>query len=85
MSLGDNGSRPGNAVVAGILEYSYGLMSCGCYTSGQSGLYHLHVGVFAIEVSHLIGTCICSLFKTRHNSYHTIPYHNSYHASITVV
>ena len=29
-------------VVAGILEYSYPLMSIkGCYTSGQSGLYHL--------------------------------------------
>ena len=57
-------ARPGNAVVAGILgfklEYSYRLISCGCYTSGQSGLYHLHVGVFAVEleVSLLIGTCI---------------------------
>ena len=31
------------------------------YTSGQSGLYHLPArssGVFAIEVSRLIGTCI---------------------------
>ena len=36
-------ARPGNAVVAGILEYSYRLMSIyGCYMSGQSGLYHLH-------------------------------------------
>ena len=26
------------------------------------------VGVFPIEVSCLIGTCICSLFKTRHNT-----------------
>ena len=25
------------------------------------------LGAFAIEVSHLIGTCRCSLFKTRHN------------------
>ena len=26
------------------------------------------LGAFAIEVSHLIGTCTCSLFKTRHNT-----------------
>ena len=26
------------------------------------------LGVFAIEVSRLIGTCMCSLFRTRHNA-----------------
>ena len=41
--------------------------------SGGNHLYMVVIhlvsllGMFAIEVSHLIGTCICSLFKTRHN------------------
>ena len=38
----------------------------GCYTSGQSGLYHLHGRVFTTEVSRLIGTCICSRCNIHH-------------------
>ena len=47
-------ARPGNAVVAGILESSYLLMSIyGCYSSGQSGLSAIYMlGVVAVEVSH---------------------------------
>ena len=51
-------AHPGNAVAAGILEYSYLLVSVyGCYTSGQSGVFYV-LGVFAIESSRLIGICI---------------------------
>ena len=49
-------ARPGNAAVAGILEYSYLLMSVYGYMSGQSGLYHLHARSGSIEVGRLIGT-----------------------------
>ena len=37
-----------------------------CPVSLDSSIYML--GVFAIEISHLIGTCPCLLFKTRHNT-----------------
>ena len=61
---------PGNAVVAAILEHSYRLMSIYmvviCPVSPDCTIYML--GVFAIEDSCLIGTCICSLFMTRHNN-----------------
>ena len=64
-------AHPGNAVVVGILEYSYRLMSLYhmvviCPISLDCTIYML--GVFAIEVSCLIGTCIYSLFKPTHNS-----------------
>ena len=56
---------PGNAVVAGILEY----ISRDCLyvvvirpVSVDYTIYML--GVFGIEVSRLTGTCVCSLFKT---------------------
>ena len=55
--------RPGNAVVAGILEYSYLLMSVYIYiymvvihpVSLDCTIYVLLLGVFAIESSCLIG------------------------------
>ena len=64
-------ARPGNAIVVGILEYSYRLMSMIhmviiCLVSLDCTIYML--GVFTTEVSGLTGTCICSLFKTRHNT-----------------
>ena len=60
-------ARPGNVAVAGILEYSYCLyMVVIRPVSLDCTIYML--GVFAIEVSRLIGTCLCSLFKTRHNT-----------------
>ena len=62
-------ARPGNVAVAGILEYSYRLMSVyGCYISVSLDCTIYMLGVFAIEVSRLIGTCLCSLFKSRHNT-----------------
>ena len=59
-------AHPGNAVAAGILEYSYLLVSIYKYmvvthpVSLDCTIYLLGVGVFAIdvEVSHLIDTCI---------------------------
>ena len=54
-------ARPGNAIVAGILEYSYRALSIHMYmvviqqVSLDCTIYML--GVFVIEVSHLIGTC----------------------------
>ena len=43
----------------------------GGYTSGQSGLYHLHGRVFTIEVSRLVGTCIyVPYLRTRRNRLH---------------
>ena len=63
-------AHPGNAVVAGILEYSYLLMSIYMVVihpvSLDCTIYML--GVFAIEISRLIVTCPCLLFKTRHNT-----------------
>ena len=38
-----------------------------CPVSLDCTIYML--GVFAIEVSRLIGACICSLFKTRHDTH----------------
>ena len=65
-------AHPGNAVVAEILEYSSLLMDIYiviiCPVSLDCTIYML--GVFAIEVSHLIGTSMCLLFKTRHKSDH---------------
>ena len=53
-------AHPGNAVVAGILEYSYLLMSIYMVVihpvSLDCTIYML--GVVAIEVSRLIGTCL---------------------------
>ena len=53
-------AHPGNAVVAGILEYSYLLMSIYMVVihpvSLDSTIYML--GVVAIEVSRLIGTYV---------------------------
>ena len=62
-------AHPGNAVVVGILEYSCLLMSIYMVVIHRVSLdYTIYMlGVVAIEVSHLIGTCLCSLFKTRHN------------------
>ena len=37
-----------------------------CLVSLDYTIYML--GMFAIEISSLIGTCLCSLFKTRHNA-----------------
>ena len=57
--------HPWGAVVAGILEYSYLLMSVYIYmvvicpVSLDCTIYVL--GVFAIEICRLIGTCICLL------------------------
>ena len=65
----DNGS-PWECRSGGNLEYSYHLMSIYMVVIRPIHLdctiYRL--GAFEFEVSHLIGTCICSLFKTRHNN-----------------